>query len=254
MKILQIRKEMVQMAIKIAITYEKGGVGKTTTAVNLSAILAEKGYKVLLADLDLQSYATSYFDMYDDKLPCIYEVMCEDNPVTAEDAVRSTGIERLDLLPSNYRFRKMETVLMMKTKRQEYTLKKCLSEIEKNYDFIIFDSPPNSECIKENTLAYVNYKKADTYLKMYLPKTPFTSIYYHNFYKMNYQFHLLFHNYCNLLYYLFHHQLFHQIVFRTLYKKNLMKNWIVCKKDILLELFGYFSYWVQLSYKIFHIK
>ena len=62
------------MAIKIAITYEKGGVGKTTTAVNLSAILAEKGYKVLLADLDLQSYATSYFDMYDDKLPCIYEL------------------------------------------------------------------------------------------------------------------------------------------------------------------------------------
>ena len=76
------------MSIKIAITYEKGGVGKTTTAVNLSAILAEKGYKVLLADLDLQSYATSYFDMYDDKLPCIYEVMCEDNAVKAEDAIR----------------------------------------------------------------------------------------------------------------------------------------------------------------------
>ena len=145
------------MAIKIAITYEKGGVGKTTTAVNLSAILAEKGYKVLLADLDLQSYATSYFDMYDDKLPCIYEVMCEDNSVTAEDAVRPTGIERLDLLPSNYRIRKMETVLMMKTKRQEYTLKKCLSEIEKNYDFIIFDSPPNGERIKENALAYADY-------------------------------------------------------------------------------------------------
>jgi chromosome partitioning protein len=97
----------------IVITSGKGGVGKTTTAVNLSAILAEKGYKVLLADLDLQSYATSYCDMYDDKLPCIYEVMCEDNPVTAEDAVRPTGIERLGLLPSNYRFRKMETVLMM---------------------------------------------------------------------------------------------------------------------------------------------
>jgi len=52
--------------IKIAITYEKGGVGKTTTAVNLSAILAEKGYKVLLVDLDFQSYATSYFGLYDD--------------------------------------------------------------------------------------------------------------------------------------------------------------------------------------------
>ena len=78
------------MAKKIAITYEKGGVGKTTTAVNLSAILAEKGFKVLLVDLDLQSYATSYFDLYDDTLPCIYEVMCEDNDVSAADAIRQT--------------------------------------------------------------------------------------------------------------------------------------------------------------------
>ncbi len=143
--------------VKIAITYEKGGVGKTTTAVNLSAILAEKGFRTLLVDLDLQSYATSYFDMYDDTLPCIYEVMCEDNDITASVAIRPTGIERLDLLPSNYRFRKMETVLMMKTKRQEYTLKKCLSEVEQNYDFIIFDNPPNGERIKENALAYADY-------------------------------------------------------------------------------------------------
>ena len=145
------------MAKKIAITYEKGGVGKTTTAVNLSAILAEKGFKVLLVDLDLQSYATSYFDLYDDTLPCIYEVMCEDNEITAADAIRKTTIEGLELLPSNYRFRKMETVLMMKTKRQEYTLKKCLSPIEKNYEFIIFDNPPNGERIKENALAYADY-------------------------------------------------------------------------------------------------
>ena len=145
------------MAKKIAITYEKGGVGKTTTAVNLSAILAEKGFKVLLVDLDLQSYATSYFDLYDDTLPCIYEVMCEDNDVSAADAIRQTDIDGLDLMPSNYRFRKMETVLMMKTKRQEYTLKKCLSPVEQNYDFIIFDNPPNGERIKENALAYADF-------------------------------------------------------------------------------------------------
>ena len=113
------------MATKIAITYEKGGVGKTTTAVNLSAILAEKGYRVLLVDLDLQSYAT--------------------------------GIENLDIMPSNYRFRKMETELMMKTKRQEYTLKKCLSPIEERYDFIIFDNPPNGDRVKENSFAYADY-------------------------------------------------------------------------------------------------
>ena len=145
------------MSVKIAITYEKGGVGKTTTAVNLSAILAEKGFKVLLVDLDLQSYATSYFDMYNDTMPCIYEVMCEDNDATAESTIRHTSIENLDILPSNYRFRKMETVLMMKTKRQEYTLRKCLSPIEEKYDFIIFDNPPNGERIKENALAYADY-------------------------------------------------------------------------------------------------
>lgn len=149
------RKELTKMAKKIAITYEKGGVGKTTTAVNLSAILAEKGYKTLLVDLDLQSYATSYFDMYDDTLPCIYEVMCEDK--SAEYAVRNTSLKNLDLLPSNYRFRKMETVLMMKTKRQEYTLKKCLTDIEQKYDYIIFDCPPNGERIKENALAYADF-------------------------------------------------------------------------------------------------
>lgn len=145
------------MSVKIAITYEKGGVGKTTTAVNLSAILAEKGYKVLLVDLDPQSYATSYFDMYNDTMPCIYEVMCEDNDATAKSTIRHTGISNLDILPSNYRFRKMETVLMMKTKRQEYTLKKCLSSIEEKYDFIIFDNPPNGERIKENALTYADY-------------------------------------------------------------------------------------------------
>lgn len=143
------------MSKKIAITYEKGGVGKTTTAVNLSSILAERGYKTLLVDLDLQAYATSYFDMYDDTLPCIYEVMCGDS--NAENAIRPTEFDNLDLLPSNYRFRKMDTVLMAMTKRQEYTLKKCLKSIEDEYDFIIFDCPPNGDRVKENAFAYADY-------------------------------------------------------------------------------------------------
>ena len=143
------------MCTKIAITYEKGGVGKTTTAVNLSAMLAERGYKTLLVDLDLQAYATSYFDMYDDTLPCIYEVMCGDS--NAESAIRATEFDNLALLPSNYRFRKMDTVLMAMTKRQEYTLKKCLKLVENEYDFIIFDCPPNGDRVKENAFAYADY-------------------------------------------------------------------------------------------------
>lgn len=141
--------------IKIAITYEKGGVGKTTTAVNLSAILAEKGYKVLLVDLDFQSYATSYFGYYDDERSSIYEVMTD--RATASDAVLHTNFDNLYLLPCKQEFKNIETILMMKTKRQEYTLKAALDDINEQYDFIIMDCPPNGARIKENALAYTDF-------------------------------------------------------------------------------------------------
>ena len=81
------------MSIKIAVTYEKGGVGKTTTAVNLSAILAERGFKVLLVDLDCQSYATSYFDLYDEALPSIDSVMRGTS--SARDTIRLISYSNL---------------------------------------------------------------------------------------------------------------------------------------------------------------
>ena len=142
-------------AIKIAITYEKGGCGKTTTAVNLSSILGERGYKVLLVDLDFQSYATSYFDLYNDNKNSINEVM--NGTCSAQDAIIDTSYKNLSLLPSKYQFKGIETVLMQKTRRQEYTLATVLSPIENDYDFIILDCPPNGERIKENALVYSNY-------------------------------------------------------------------------------------------------
>lgn len=141
--------------IKIAITYEKGGVGKTTTAVNLAAILAEKGYRVLLVDLDPQSYATSYYDMYDDEKPGINEVMME--RCEAGTAIRPTGIDKLDLLPCTYDFKNIETFLMMKTRKQEYTLRDTLEGITEKYDFILMDCPPSGNRIKTNALAYADY-------------------------------------------------------------------------------------------------
>ncbi|HCR44003.1 MAG TPA: chromosome partitioning protein ParA [Ruminococcaceae bacterium] len=142
------------MSIKIAVTYEKGGVAKTTTAVNVSAMLAERGYKVLLIDLDHQSYATSYFDMYDDSKPGVFEVM--QGTVHAAKAIMETGFWKLDLLPSTYAFRGMETLLMMKTRRQEYTLQNAMKEIQGNYDFILVDCPPSGERIKTNALAFAD--------------------------------------------------------------------------------------------------
>ena len=145
----------MKRSIKIAITYEKGGCGKTTTAVNLSSILGERGYKVLLVDLDFQSYATSYFDLCKPDQKSINEVM--NGECSAKDAVIDTGFENLYLLPSKYQFKGIETVLMMKTRRQEYTLSTALAEIENDFDFIILDCPPNGERIKENALVYSDY-------------------------------------------------------------------------------------------------
>lgn len=143
------------MSIKIAITYEKGGVAKTTTAVNVAALIGELGYKVLLVDLDPQSYATSYYAMYDEDKPCVYELM--QGAAIADEVIRATGFTNLDILPSTYAFRNMETALMMKTRRQEYTLKNALLDVEQNYDFIIIDCPPSGDRVKINALAFADY-------------------------------------------------------------------------------------------------
>lgn len=139
------------MAKTIGITYEKGGVGKTTTAVNVSAILAGMNYRVLLVDADPQSYATGYYDMYDDTLPNLYTVMSKDVPV--KEAVRETDIENLDLLPAIYGLEAIETDLAAIPFGQEYVLKEALKPIKNDYDYIIIDCPPAGIRMKTNVLA-----------------------------------------------------------------------------------------------------
>lgn len=143
------------MSIKIAITYEKGGVAKTTTAVNVAAILAEKGYRVLLLDLDPQSYATSYYALYDDSTPSINDVV--QGRITAKAAIKDCGFFGLQMIPSNFAFKEIETFLMAKTRGQDFFLKNALTEIEDDYDFILMDCPPSGERIKTNALAFADY-------------------------------------------------------------------------------------------------
>lgn len=93
------------MSIKIAITNEKGGCGKTTSAVNISAILAERGYRVLLADVDPQSYATMYYGLYNTDDPSLYDAITGVWPVN--DAIVKT-VFGVDVLKSNTKLMKLE--------------------------------------------------------------------------------------------------------------------------------------------------
>lgn len=128
--------------LKIAITNEKGGCGKTTTAVNVAAILAERGYRVLLVDTDPQSYATMYYGLYSPSEPSLYDVL---RIGEAGQAIKHTNFFALDVLRSCTRLSDIEEHLT-KRKLQGESRFMCFSEamgsIEDNYDFAVIDCPP----------------------------------------------------------------------------------------------------------------
>lgn len=139
------------MATIIGITYEKGGVGKTTTAVNVSAIMANAGYRVLLVDADPQSYATGYYDLYDDNRPSLYDVMSKGVPV--KDAILDTIIPCLKLLPAVYKLEAIESDLAAIPFGQEFVLKDALEPVLEDFDYILIDCPPAGVRMKTNVMA-----------------------------------------------------------------------------------------------------
>lgn len=145
------------MSIKIAITNEKGGCGKTTSAVNISAILAERGYRVLLADVDPQSYATMYYGLYNADDPSLYDAITGVWPVNA--AIVKTDFS-VDVLRSNTKSMRLEEMLTeYKLRGRAYNdlLSKLLTPIENNYDYIIIDCPPQGYKLLENVQRYADY-------------------------------------------------------------------------------------------------
>lgn len=135
----------------IAITNQKGGVGKTTTAINLSSCIAVAEKKVLLIDMDPQSNATSGMGIkLDDESTCSYEVILRDADI--EDAVIRTSVPHLNLLPSHIRLVGAELELV-EVPRREHRLSEQLNKIKDQYDYIFIDCPPSLGLLTLNALS-----------------------------------------------------------------------------------------------------
>lgn len=138
------------MAKVIAIANQKGGVGKTTTAVNLSSCLATKGKKVVIIDVDPQGNTTSGLGIDKQNIQkSIYEVLINDEKI--ENSLIKTQIDNLMICPSNIQLVGAEVELVSVISR-ETRMKGALESIKKDYDFILIDCPPSLGLLTLNAL------------------------------------------------------------------------------------------------------
>lgn len=145
------------MGRAIVVANQKGGVGKTTTAINLAACLAEAGQKVLAIDMDPQGNMTSGLGVDKDAIEnTVYELLLGE--VTVEECIQENVIENLSVIGSNINLSAAEIELIGQEEK-EYILQKAVESIRKNYDFIIIDCPPslsmltiNSMCLADTVL------------------------------------------------------------------------------------------------------
>lgn len=134
----------------VSITNQKGGVGKTTTAVSLTYSLAEEGKKMLFVDIDPQANGTSSFGINKRNIKhSVYEVLINSCPV--QDAIMHTAYENVDILPTNMNLAGAE-IEMVAMENREGLLRAALNKVRHRYDFIIIDCPPSLSLLTLNAL------------------------------------------------------------------------------------------------------
>jgi chromosome partitioning protein len=134
----------------ISIASQQGGVGKTTTAINLGACLAQEGRRVLLVDIDPQGNATSGVGVNGNDLKLgTYEVLL--GQAEAKEAIQPTGVASMEVLPTGQRLSGAEVELVGMLAR-ETRLKSCLAKVRDDYDFVLIDSPPSLGLLTINSL------------------------------------------------------------------------------------------------------
>lgn len=138
----------------IAVSNQKGGVGKTTTAINLSACLAEKGLKVLVIDMDPQGNTTSGFgvDKYNAE-NTVYELMVGE--CLLEECLIENIYEKLSLIPSNVNLAGAE-IELIDIEEKEFILKKEIEKVKDNFDYVIIDCPPSLNVLTINAMTTAN--------------------------------------------------------------------------------------------------
>ena len=138
----------------IAVTNQKGGVGKTTTAINLSACLAEAGQKVLAVDFDPQGNTTSGLGLEKGKIDnTVYELLMGECSVT--DCIMPSVQDGLDVMPSDMDLSGAE-IELLEMKQKESILKRNLALLEGTYDYVIIDCPPSLNLLTINALTAAN--------------------------------------------------------------------------------------------------